>query len=86
MLKHVPKNEVKLDGKSERCSRRNFLNTAGVAAAGGLLVATGGNLLAGRDAVAAAPPTAPPLPWKYIKLDPTEAGKRAYKNYHAKGG
>ena len=86
MLKHTPKKEVKPGGESERLSRRSFLNTAGAVTAGGLLVAAGGNLLSGQEAAAAAPPTAPPLPWKYIKLDPTEAGKRAYKNYHAKGG
>jgi len=24
---------------------------------------------------------APPLPWKWTKLDPMEAGRRAYHNY-----
>ena len=24
---------------------------------------------------------APPLPWKWTKLDPMEAGRRAYQNY-----
>ncbi|MBU0729274.1 MAG: hypothetical protein KKA70_05980 [Proteobacteria bacterium] len=85
MYKHPPRDEVKQD-ESERISRRSFLNTAGAAAAGGLLVAAGGGLLSGKEATAAAPPTAPPLPWKYSKLDADEAGKRAYKNYHAKGG
>lgn len=86
MFKHPPRKEVMPDGEPARLSRRNFLNTAGVTAAGGLLVAAGGNLLAGREAAAATAPTAPPLPWKYAKLDPAEAGKRAYKFYHEKGG
>jgi len=24
---------------------------------------------------------APPLPWKWVKLDPLEAGRRAYRSY-----
>jgi hypothetical protein len=31
-------------------------------------------------------PTAPPLPWKWVKLDPLEAGRRAYRFYATKGG
>ncbi len=67
-------------------SRRSFLNTAGVATVGSLVVAAGGSLLAEREAKAASAPDAPPLPWKYTKLDPMEAGKRGYKNYLEKGG
>jgi hypothetical protein len=36
------------------------------------------------NAYAAPAPTlapAPPLPWKWTKLDPEEAGRRAYQNY-----
>ena len=29
---------------------------------------------------------APPLPWKWVKLDPLEAGQRAYRFYLEKGG
>jgi hypothetical protein len=32
------------------------------------------------------PPEAPPLPWKWVELDPLEAGRRAYRNYPIKGG
>ena len=32
-----------------------------------------------------APPTAPPLPWEWVTLDPLEVGQRAYRNYF-KGG
>jgi len=41
-------------------------------------------------AVVAAMPRAveepPPLPWKWVRLDPLEAGRRAYRNYLTKGG
>lgn len=68
-------------------SRRNFLNTAGAATVGGLAVAAGGTLFTRREAKATSEPQeAPPLPWKYVKLDPMEAGKRGYKNYLEKGG
>lgn len=78
MLKHAKLTEI---------SRRDFLNTAGAAAAGGLAVMAGSGLLTGNNAKAAVSPQAPPpLPWKYTKLDPLEAGKRGYKNYLAKGG
>jgi len=30
--------------------------------------------------------TAPPLPWKWVKLDPLEAGRRAYHAYLKEGG
>lgn len=31
-------------------------------------------------------PAAPPLPWKWVELDPLEAGRRAYRFYKEKGG
>ncbi len=34
----------------------------------------------------AAPAAAPPLPWKWVKLDPLEAGRRAYRAYLKEGG
>ena len=71
---------------AENLSRRDFLSTAGIAAAGGMVVAAGGSLLTEGEATAATAPTAPPLPWKYTKLDPLEAGKRGYKSYLANGG
>lgn len=67
-------------------SRRDFLNSAGAAAAGGLVVVAGSGLFTGNAAKAAVPEAPPPLPWKYTKLDPMEAGKRGYQNYLAKGG
>ena len=59
------------------CSRRNILTGSAMLLAGGI---------AGRisNAVGAPKPAAdkaPPLPWKWTKLDPMEAGRRAYQNY-----
>ena len=64
------------------CSRRSILK-------GSTLLLTGG--IAGRmsNAYAAPAPTfapAPPLPWKWPRLDPTEAGRRAYRSYLEKKG
>ena len=64
------------------CSRRSILK-------GSALVLMGG--IAGRvgTAVSApepAPATPPPLPWKWAKLDPMEAGRRAYRAYLSGGG
>ena len=78
--------DVKRDEPVENLSRRGFLNTAGIAAVGGLVVAAGGSLLTDNRAKATAVPDAPPLPWKYTELDPLEAGKRGYKSYLEKGG
>ena len=74
------------EGQTHDPSRRNFLNTAGCAVLGGLAVAAGAGLLSGKTAGAAEQAEAPPLPWKYTKLDPTEAGKRGYENYLLQGG
>ena len=83
---HPKKGDVKQGEPSESLSRRGFLNTAGIAAVGGLVVATGGSLFADKNADAVPVPEAPPLPWKYTELDPLEAGKRGYKSYLEKGG
>lgn len=85
MVTHAAETEGKQNSKIVSFTRRNFLNSAG-AAAGGLIVAAGAGLFAGREAKAAVPEATPPLPWKYSKLDPLEAGKRGYQNYLAKGG
>jgi len=63
-------------------SRRSLLT-------GSALLLTGG--IAGRisnaySAPAPASAAPPPLPWKWVKLDPLEAGRRAYRNYAVKGG
>jgi hypothetical protein len=66
----------------DKCSRRSMLT-------GSALLLTGG--IAGRisNTYAASEPTpasAPPLPWKWPKLDPLEAGRRAYRAYLTGGG
>ena len=80
------KDDCKLEEPVENPSRRGFLNTAGVAAVGGLAIATGANLFTDREAIATTAPAAPSLPWKYAERDPLEAGKRGYISYLEKGG
>ena len=81
-----PRQNLKRENdRAGRLSRRDFLNGAGIAAAAGL-AAAGGSLVVGRNARASDEPEAPPLPWKYKKLDPVEAGKRGYENYLLHGG
>ena len=63
-------------------SRRNFMTKAGLFVAGGI---------AGYGTGLALPPTPtvtepPPLPWKWGKLDPLEAGRLAYHSYLEKKG
>jgi hypothetical protein len=61
-----------------KVSRRNLLTgTAAFAAGGGLGSALG--------ATSTAPVEPPPLPWKWVPLDPLEAGRRAYRLYVEKG-
>jgi hypothetical protein len=74
-----------VEGKEERTevvSRRNFMTTAGIFLAGGI---------AGYGTSLALPPTPkvtepPPLPWPWVRLDPLEAGRRAYRFYLDKKG
>jgi hypothetical protein len=68
--------------KTSSLSRRNFMTKAGVFAAGG--IAGYGSSLALPPPKTVAEP--PPLPWKWVKLDPLEAGRRAYRSYLEKKG
>jgi hypothetical protein len=68
--------------KSLLLSRRNFITGAGIFLAGG--IAGHGSVLASPPAETVTPP--PPLPWKWVKLDPLEAGRRAYRSYLEKKG
>ena len=63
-------------------SRRNVLTASAALLAGGGI---GGSLTA-LAAAPEAPASAPPLPWKWVKLDPLEAGRRAYRFYKERGG
>ena len=58
-------------------SRRSMLTGSAVLLTGGLV---GGiqNIYAGPSSKTS---SAPPLPWKWVKLDPLEAGRRAYRSY-----
>ena len=63
-------------------SRRSMLFGSGSLLVGGIV---------GRATVAEAAPqpqalAAPPLPWPWTRLDPMEAGTRAYKTYLTKKG
>ena len=73
-------------GREGSCglSRRNFIATASLVAAGGVLAGGAVADLAGAQAPAQA--VAPPMPWPWVKLDPQEAGERAFNTYHEKGG
>ncbi len=53
-----------------------------------LLGAVGGRISNAHAASAAVPAaeSAPPLPWPWVKLDPMEAGRRAYRSYLEKKG
>jgi hypothetical protein len=71
-----------LHEETRLCSRRSILTGSAVLLAGGIV---------GRvsNAFGAAKPSvdkAPPLPWKWVKLDPLEAGRRAYRAYLSEGG
>ena len=68
--------------RTELISRRSVLT-------GSALLLTGG--IAGRISNAYSAPApafapAPPLPWKWTKLDPLEAGRRAYRRCLEKKG
>lgn len=69
--------------RTQMVSRRNMIKGTAAFLAGGAL----GRVSNAYPASAEAPKTGnpPPLPWKWIKLDPLEAGRRAYRAYF-KGG
>ena len=66
-------------------SRRSMLKESAALLASGATGAAVGTYAttAASQAPAAA---APPLPWKWVRLDPLEAGRRAYRFYKEKGG
>ena len=68
--------------ESPLLSRRNFMTKAGIFLAGG--VAGHGTGFASTPVQTVTEP--PPLPWKWVKLDPLEAGRRAYRSYLEKKG
>ena len=68
--------------RASSLSRRNFMTKAGLFVAGG--IAGYGTSLALPSTPRVTEP--PPLPWKWVKLDPLEAGRRAYRFYLEKKG
>jgi len=63
--------------KGSSLSRRNFMTKAGLFVAGGV-AGYGASLVVPAASKANEPP---PLPWKWTRLDPLEAGRRAYRSY-----
>jgi hypothetical protein len=64
-------------------SRRRLLGGGAAFLAGGLV---GSAARASSAATQAAPAATPPLPWKWARIDPMEAGSRAYRYYFDPGG
>ncbi len=61
--------------RTELISRRSMLKGSAAFLVGGAV---------GCSSNKVSPPAAgspPPLPWPWVKLDPMEAGRRAYQNY-----
>ena len=68
--------------ETEACSRRNLLKGTAALLVGGIV----GRISSAYAAPAPEHAPAPPLPWKWRKLDPMEAGRRAYRTYLSDGG
>lgn len=64
-------------------SRRGFFKSGGALLAGGIIGCAPGLVSSTSKRPADAPPA---LPWKWGKIDPMEAGSRAYRYYHDIGG
>ena len=74
---------MKTQKEAERlCSRRSILTGSVILLAGSIVGRVSNTFGAAKPAVE----TAPPLPWKWVKLDPLEAGRRAYRAYLEHGG
>jgi len=73
------------DGAVARSRRNTLIGSAALLVGGAMGGASGARVLAA-PAKTEPPPGAPPLPWKWVKLDPLEAGRRAYRLYLDGGG
>jgi hypothetical protein len=70
--------------RTELISRRSMLKGSAIFLFGGTV-----GCFSNKYSPSAAAPTAgnpPPLPWPWVKLDPMEAGRRAYRSYLEKKG
>jgi len=63
-------------------SRRSILKGSALLLMGGIA----GRISNANSAPVPTSTTAPPLPWPWVKLDPIEAGRRAYRAYLSEGG
>ena len=80
LIEMKERKEIMMDNNKEKSSlfsRRNFITKLGIFLAGG--IAGHGTSFASTPTPTAA--AAPPLPWKWVKLDPLEAGRRAFRAY-----
>jgi Putative redox-active protein (C_GCAxxG_C_C) len=80
--------EVKMNPQIDRgdsVSRRTVLKESAALLVGGAAGAVAASALGAAPATGAAAEV-PPLPWKWVKLDPLEAGRRAYRFYKERGG
>jgi len=68
--------------ESVAVSRRSILKSSAILLMGGVA----GRVSSAYSATEPAVQAAPPLPWKWVQLDPLEAGKRAYRAYLEKKG
>jgi len=72
------------DGKTPKgYSRRLFLKSGGALLAGGVIGCASAKALSQPKPSAGAPPA---LPWAWSRIDPMEAGSRAYHIYLEAGG
>jgi len=83
MIKNLAEEE-----KSTTFNRRRFIAATGMAVAGSALVGKVAlaELAPKMEVPTPEPVSAPALPWPWKKLDPMEAGTRAFNYYHEKGG
>ena len=68
--------------EARSCSRRSILTGSAMLMLGGIV----GRISSAFGAPSPSVEKAPPLPWKWVKLDPLEAGRRAYRAYLSEGG
>jgi len=70
--------------RGDSVSRRTVLKESAALLVGGAAGAVAASALGAAPATSAAAEV-PPLPWKWVKLDPLEAGRRAYRFYKERG-
>ena len=67
-------------------SRRSMLAESAALLVGGGIGSVATSLAGSASAQTTSPSEPAPLPWKWVRLDPLEAGRRAYRFYKEKGG